>query len=70
MEEFKKFIYEDMIKLWREMRISYILDNKYVNELKKKNPSITHEIIMKEFQKYPLVKEVIMDHGKILVFPK
>jgi hypothetical protein len=70
MDEFRKFIYQDMINEWNKMRISYIIDNKHVNQLKQNNPSITHEMIMKEFQKIPLVREVIMDNGKILIFPK
>lgn len=68
--EFKKVIYQDMINEWKKIRISYILDNKYIDELKTKDPSITLEKIMIDFAKYPLVKDVYVDNGMIIVMPK
>jgi hypothetical protein len=70
-EEFKKFIYDDMIREWRSpVRLSYIITLHNLNVLRQKDPSITTDQIQADFRNYPIVKETCMSLGQIVVFPK
>lgn len=70
-DEFIAFIYKDMIREWKEpVRLSYIIHKHNIDLLISRDPKITPQKIMEHFQKYPLVKEVVMNMGNVVVFPK
>jgi hypothetical protein len=68
---FKKNTYQEMIDLWRNpQRLSYIITVSEINDILKKDTSLTTEKIIEDFRKYPLVREVCMSLGQIIIFPK
>lgn len=69
-KKFKKEVYEDFIQFSRTMRISFRIDKDKVNDLMKKDSSVTLERIRADFAKYPLIQESIIDYKQVVVFPK
>jgi hypothetical protein len=70
-DEFIAITYKDMIREWKEpARLSYIIRKQNIDLLIRRDPKMTPEKIMDHFRKYPLVKEVVMNLGDVVVFPK
>jgi hypothetical protein len=69
-EEFQKFIRQDMIKEWNNVKLSYIVRKYNLDLILQRDSSLTIQKIMEDFQKSPLVKEVIMSGEQIVIFPK
>jgi len=69
-EKFQKFIREDMIKEWRNVKLSYVVSKHNIDLVLSRDSSLTIQKIIEDFQKSPLVKEVIMDRDHIVIFPK
>lgn len=69
-KRFKKEIYDDVINFVKITRLSYRIDKQKVNDIVKKDPSVTLNRIKNDFSKYPLVKEAIIDYNQVVLFPK
>jgi hypothetical protein len=69
-EQFKKFIYDDMIREWKNTKLSYLIRQQNLDLIKQRDSAITNEKIIEDFRKYPLVKEVFMSIGQIVILPK
>jgi hypothetical protein len=70
-DEFIAFTYKDMIREWRDpVKLSYIISKYNIDVLISRDSNMNPQKIMDHFRKYPLVKEVIMNMGNIVVFPK
>ena len=69
-KRFKKEIYDDVINFVKITRLSYRIDKHKVNDIVKKDPSVTLNRIKNDFSKYPLVKEAIIDYNQVVLFPK
>lgn len=69
-KKFKKEVYEDFIQFARIMRISFRIDRDKVNDLMKKDSTVTLERIRADFAKYPLIQESIIDYKQVVMFPK
>ena len=74
MEEYSKFkkqTYESMIDFWKNpQRLSYIIRVPELNSILNKVPDLTKQKIVEDFKKYPLVKEVCISLGQVVIFPK
>lgn len=69
-KRFKKEIYDDLINFVKITRLSYRIDKQKVNELVRKDPSVTLNRIKNDFAKYPLIRESIIDYNQVVLFPK
>lgn len=70
-KRFQKFIYDDMIKMWHVNKLSYYITRHNLNIIMQKDQTVTYDRIIKDFQKYPIVKEVFKTNdNQIVVFPK
>ncbi len=69
-EKFQKFIREDMIKQWKDIKLSYIVSKHNIDLVLSRDSSLTIQKLIEDFQKNPLVKEVIIDRDHIVIFPK
>ena len=70
-EEFKKIMYDAMIKDWSNANIKlyFPIYEWNVKLIMQRDPTVTVERIMEDFRKYPLVKEVFLS-WHIYVVPK
>lgn len=69
-EIFQKFIREDMVKEWSNIKLSYIITKHNLDLIMSRDSTVTTQRIMDDFRKSPLVKEVFMSIGQIVLLPK
>lgn len=69
-EIFQKFIREDMVKEWSNVKLSYIITKHNLDLIMSRDSTVTTQRIMDDFRKSPLVKEVFMSIGQIVLLPK
>ncbi len=69
-QEFQKFIREDMVKEWSNVKLSYVITKYNLDLIMSRDSTVTTQRIMEDFRKSPLVKEVFMNIGQIVLLPK
>jgi len=70
-EEFKKIMYEAMIKDWTTgtIKLSFPIYESNIKLIMQRDSTVTVQRIMDDFRKYPLVKEVFLS-WHVYVVPK
>lgn len=70
-EEFKKIMYDAMIKDWTSgpIKLSFPIYESNIKLIMQRDPTVTVQRIMDDFRKYPLVKDVFLS-WHVYVTPK
>jgi len=69
-KKFKKSIYDDFLESIQPFYLSYRIHRWKVEELNKKDPTVTIQQIKADFEKYPKVREVVIDNKEVVLCPK
>ena len=69
-EQFLKFVFEDMVREFRIIKLGYIIRFHTLQNIMQQVPGLTTDKIRKDIEKSPYVKDTCMSLGQVVIFPK